>query len=168
MRVQVEARMRCPDYDGLRSRAIEIGSMYEGKDDQTDTYFGVPDGFMKIRETSLDQDHVLFYRRPNIADIHTCESFASHVTEIDSMRALLENAFGTRAVIRKTRETFVRQNCRILFDRLSKNRTFLTVRYDLGPGETPEEATRELETFLEAFDCDRTKRLAQSYCEIAG
>jgi len=163
-----EVRAREPDLRALREKVLELGAAYEGKDDQRDTYFAVDDGYLKVRVSELDRDAIVFYRRARKAAPRAFEAWRAGVEDSGPVLALLDRAFGTRATIRKTREAFVRQNVRILFDRLPKGRTFVTLRYDLGPAESERDATDELARFMErlGIGSDDAMLVADSYCEI--
>lgn len=162
----VGLRARPADPASVRRAALEIDSMYEGKDEQTDTYFGVPEGYLKIRESSIDHDRLLFYRRGREDGPQVCEAWTAPVDPVAPLAAVLEAAFGVRARVRKTREIFVRQNLRIQIDRLRGGGTFVVLRWDLGPGDAPREGIEALVAFAERVGLSRESWIRESYCEM--
>ena len=164
--IVVGVRARVGNLDAKRRIAIARGSMFVGKAQHRDTYFDARAGYLKVRESDMDQDRLLFYRRDRRGDLATCESWSTPIDPVDSMRALLEAALDVRGSVEKTRETFERQNMIIELDRVRPNRMFLGLKYQLGPGEIPDDATQELRDFMRDFEVTKDDLVTESYCEM--
>lgn len=163
----VEIKARCPKLDEARRVALEIGAMFDGKGRHKDTYFDAPRGYFKLRESETDLDRLVYYDRERSRQPKLSEWYTVSLDDPAESLALFSAALTVRGVVEVSRETFVRQNVRIQFDRVRPNVPFLVLRYDLGPGETPEEAEKELRTFVESFPITPDDWIAESYCEIA-
>lgn len=163
----VEIKARCPELDAARRVALEIGAMFDGKGRHKDTYFDAPRGYFKLRESDADLDRLVYYDRERKRQPKLSHWYTVALDDPKDSLALFTAALSVRGVVEVSRETFVRQNVRIQFDRVRPNVPFLVLRYDLGPGETPEEAERELLAFAEPFPITSEDWIAESYCEIA-
>lgn len=164
--IVVGVRARVGNLDSLHEIAIGMGAMFVGKAQHRDTYFESPSGYLKIRESDLDHDRLIFYRRDRRPEGATAESWSAVIDSVESHRALLEAALGVRAVIEKSRESFERQNMLIELDRLRPNRMFLGLKYQLGPGEVPQDAGGELRDFMHSFGVTVDDLIGESYSEL--
>ena len=62
--LNVEIKAICNDPSSVRSYLVNHGAIFKGIDEQTDTYFNVKDGRLKLREGSIE-NNLIFYNRAN-------------------------------------------------------------------------------------------------------
>ena len=65
----VEIKAKYPDLEKGRGIAREIGAKFEKNYHQTDTYFYVLKGRLKLREFETEAAQLIFYQRPNQAEV---------------------------------------------------------------------------------------------------
>jgi len=119
--IELKARLRD------RERAVRVcdllGATYQGDIHQVDTYFRVPQGRLKLRESDPGEDYLVFYQRPDVAGPKGCDYRIETVNR--AVRPLLTAALGELAVVEKTRSLFLWENVRIHLDEVRELGRFM-------------------------------------------
>ncbi len=118
LRANVEIKARVRDPRELRRRALELAERRVGLDEQTDTYFRVPRGRLKLRESLLSGGQLVPYLREDAPGPRRAEYRVVPVEEPESLRALLATLLGVHRVVRKRREILLVGNVRIHLDQV--------------------------------------------------
>ncbi|TVQ60623.1 MAG: CYTH domain-containing protein [Phycisphaerales bacterium] len=110
----VECKLELRDPAIARAAILRLGGAHAGTLVQTDTYFRVPTGRLKKRETVGEPDQWIRYDR-----INRLEPRLSHFDLFDERTAI--ERFGSRplpvlCVVRKTRELYTADHVRIHLD----------------------------------------------------
>ena len=64
--LNVEIKAKCNDPAFIRNYLLSNGALFKGSDIQTDTYFIVNNGRLKLREGAIE-NNLIFYERENQA-----------------------------------------------------------------------------------------------------
>ncbi|MBL7709922.1 MAG: hypothetical protein JNJ86_12680, partial [Chitinophagaceae bacterium] len=64
--LNVEIKARCADASFIRNYLLNQGAEFKGTDLQTDTYFNVTNGRLKLREGNIE-NALIWYERTNQA-----------------------------------------------------------------------------------------------------
>ena len=64
--LNVEIKAICNDPSFVRNYLVDHGAIFKGMDEQTDTYFNVKAGRLKLREGNIE-NNLIFYNRTNQA-----------------------------------------------------------------------------------------------------
>src|SRR6185503_9787022 len=86
-KVNVEFKARIDDIDSAREKLLSLNPRSLGLDHQKDTYFGVPEGRLKLREGGIEQS-LIFYKRSNQAatrDSHVVYAVVENPAELGSV-----------------------------------------------------------------------------------
>jgi len=62
--VNIEIKAHCPDARRVRGILLTQGALFKGRDRQTDVYFNVPQGRLKLRRGAIE-NALIYYRRPD-------------------------------------------------------------------------------------------------------
>ncbi len=114
-RRNIEFKARDPDPERTLRTALAAGAQDAGWLAQTDTYFNVPHGRLKLREES-DGAHLIAYQRP---DDPTARESCYRLVPTDDpagLRDALTVALGVLVVVKKKRHLLLWQNVRIHLD----------------------------------------------------
>jgi adenylate cyclase class IV len=65
LRRNIELKARCPDLNAAREAARRLGAEFAGTLEQRDTYFVVPHGRLKLRQTAGHGAELVAYARAN-------------------------------------------------------------------------------------------------------
>jgi len=72
-RVSIEIKARCPDPVHVRKILKFRGARFKGLDHQSDTYFRIPAGRLKLREGNIE-NALIYYRRANWKNSKKCDT----------------------------------------------------------------------------------------------
>jgi predicted adenylyl cyclase CyaB len=113
----VELKARVDDQDLLREKLSALGAIYVGTFQQTDLYFDVPEGRLKLREVKGDNiAELIYYERENIAGPKQDDAFLLKVQESEDLKNILKKILKPLVVIEKVREIYKYQGTQIHLD----------------------------------------------------
>jgi adenylate cyclase, class 2 len=124
-RHNVEIKARASDPAGARIRAASLATEHVGVDHQVDTYFRVPRGRLKLRESSLSGAQLVPYLRPDEPGPKRSDYQIVPVEDPVRLTALLAAILGVHRVVRKRREIWRVGNVRIHLDEVEGLGSFL-------------------------------------------
>lgn len=167
-RFNVEVKARCRGLDGMRRILADSGALPHGTDEQTDTYFEVSRGRLKVREGKIENALIAYDRpqragaRPSAVTLAILEPGVAA-----AVRAALEAALPVAARVVKRREIWFDGNVKLHLDRVEGLGEFVEIeaQSEAGvPGRTAlEEQTRK---WCARLGLDEGDRLAPSYAEM--
>lgn len=111
--VIVEIKARCADLGPVRAALLGMRARFVGPDHQTDTYFGVPRGRLKLREGQIE-NNLIFYARPDQEGPKRSDVILYPSRPGSELKALLEAALGTLVVVEKRREIYFVEVCDVV------------------------------------------------------
>ena len=153
MALNVEIKARCSDIGGIRSILEEKGAEFRGIDHQTDTYFIVPRGRLKLREGNIENNLIHYERNdvsgPKASRVRLHEVAPSSRPDV---KDILLNALGQDIVVQKEREIYFIDNIKIHLDSVMGLGTYLEIEAqsmedDLGEDELYRQCTELIEEF---------------------
>jgi len=160
----VEIKARVEDLDALRVRAERLATQRVGLDRQVDTYFRVPGGRLKLRESSLSGGQLVPYLRPDEPGARRSDYLVVPVADAARLKELLARILGVHRVVRKTRQILLVDNVRVHLDEVEGLGTFLELEavFDgSAAGEARERA--KLARLLGELEVADTDLLSGSY-----
>ncbi len=159
----LELKARLGSVEDARGDADRCGARFVGTLVQTDTYFNIPVGRLKLRENPGSHSELIYYRR----DEATPERWSMYETvAVDNplaLKTLLEHAYGIRAVVSKVRLHYQYGACRIHIDTVDGLGTFLEFEVQDLP---PHEADDLMRAMREAFRVDPEAVIQASYEDL--
>ena len=169
MSANVELKARCPDPEALRRRVVSIATERVGLDEQVDTYFRVPEGRLKLRESSLSGGQLIPYRRPDREETRRSDYRVIPIPDPAGTRDMLAGILGVHRVVRKRREIFRYENVRIHLDRVEGLGAVLEFEavFD-GTPESEREQHRKLRFLADKLGVRDGDRVASSYEALLG
>lgn len=114
---------------------------------QTDTFFHVPGGRLKLREFGDGSGELIQYHRPDQSGPKTSSYVISKTDEPDSLKSALAAALGVRSVVRKVRRVWLAGKTRMHFDQVEGLGEFIELEVVLDDeleAETGHEIARQL------------------------
>ena len=135
MPTNLELKARYPSPQKAHACAAAIGAGRRGLLIQQDTYFRVPRGRLKLRETERETAELIYYERTEESPERWSRFTREPVTEPAGLAHVLTEAFGVLAVVRKRRELYIFRDARIHIDDVEGLGTF--VEFEVTGGETP-------------------------------
>lgn len=160
--IELKARLR--DRDKAVDACRALGAVFQGDIRQRDTYFRVPEGRLKLRESDPGDDYLVFYRRPDVADAKGCDYVIGVVDR--NVEPVLRAALGAIAVVDKVRSLYLWENVRIHLDAVSELGAFIEFEAVLGAAYDDADGFAKLARLREAFGIEAQDVLDTSYLEL--
>ncbi len=141
MNIEVKARLR--DRAGAERRLEALGARREWTARQTDTFFAVAEGWLKLREAEGREAEVISYRRPTgHAGPRASDSDVAPIADAEAWKRLLGRVLPPGGVVEKERTLWMHGHTRIHLDRVAGLGEFLELETVVA-GITLEEAEAE-------------------------
>ncbi len=144
----VELKARVDSLEPFREKLESLKAERVGVFHQVDTYFEVPQGRLKIRETDGEDEgaQLVYYERPDVEGIKQSRVFVAELPKPQFTKKFLGAALRVKAVVDKQREIFRLEGTQVHLDTVRSLRTF--VEFERPAQDTPEAALEARETLL--------------------
>lgn len=166
--LNVEIKARCGNAAAMRQVLQQHGALFIGTDAQTDTYFKVPQGRLKLRQGNIE-NALIYYERPNTkaqkaSQVHLCPLTAE---EGPRMAALLAASLGVLVKVEKRREIYFIDNVKFHLDQVPGLGHFVEIEAidkdgTLGKARLDEQCTY----FMQLLGIAATDLLEASYSDM--
>ncbi len=107
--LNVELKARCSDRNKAREYLVSKGADFKGVDHQTDTYFNVPHGRLKLREGNVE-NNLIRYDRENQAGPKNSQFDLVKVEDAAGLKHTLTKSLGIKMIVSKKREIYYIKN----------------------------------------------------------
>lgn len=166
MNRNIEIKARIPELSAIRAKAATLASGSVETIDQTDTFFVVPKGRLKVRAFSDGSGEVIAYDRPNghgpkesIYQRVTCEN-------AQALSQALGSVLAVRGIVTKHREVFHVGRTRVHLDQVNGLGCFVELEVVLAPGEAVAQGRREAHTLLRSLEIPDVALVSESYIDL--
>lgn len=160
----LEIKAPVADAAAFRETAARLATETVGVDDQVDTYFCVPSGRLKLRESSLSGAQLIPYQRPDEDGPRRADYQVIPVPDPAGLKALLGEMLGVHRIVAKRREIWLFENVRIHLDEVEALGTFMELEavFDGSPASVPDEE-RKVAWLMKELGVDAEALIATSY-----
>ena len=124
--INIEIKARCADPDRIRNVLKSNHADYKGTDYQTDTYFNVPSGRLKLRQGNIENS-LVFYSRPDQAGPKGAKVSLYHFNNGLSLKDVLTKALDVLVTVRKRREIYFIENVKFHIDEVENLGPFVEI-----------------------------------------
>jgi adenylate cyclase, class 2 len=124
--LNIEFKARCNDLSTAEHILLQQQPRFIGEDHQTDTYFNVPKGRLKLREGNIE-NALIQYERGDTAGSKSSEILLYRHRPDKSLKETLVKALGVKAVVDKKRKIYFIGNVKFHFDMVKDLGTFVEV-----------------------------------------
>jgi adenylate cyclase, class 2 len=163
LRRNLERKARCADLQAAAVALHRLGARYEDMLEQTDVYFRVPHGRLKLRTTTGQSAVLIWYERPDDPSASWSQYHLVPVSDPVALRAALAAALGERGEVRKRRALWLWHNVRIHLDDVAGLGTFIEFEAVMTAGEEDATAQARLEQLAAALGLRPDDDVAESY-----
>lgn len=160
----IEIKARIPGIEYGEKIAQSIGARFVGVLRQTDTYFEVVRGRLKLRQIHGDHDELIFYKRDESSSIRASAYEVFACSDAPGLKALLTGALGQIAEVKKTRLLYMFQEVRIHLDSVDGLGEFLEVEAPVLI--SPEQSRSKVHTLIDHFSIRDGDFLDGSYLDL--
>ena len=162
----LEFKARLLDLGAAIRVAKQLRAMNDGEDLQVDIYYRAPSGRLKLREVDGAEGQIIYYERPDQATERWSHVQIAPVADAVALDRLLGAALGIRGSVRKRRQVWLWNGCRIHLDDVEGLGQFIEFEV-LSQGD-PVNDHRRMEQLLKAFSLSQHEAIPGSYADLLG
>jgi len=163
----VELKARVNDHDFLRKKLSALGAEYTGTFQQSDLYFRVTEGRLKLRTVKNENNAALiYYERESIAGPKSDDAFILRVQEPEDLKKVLEKILAPLIVIEKVRGIYQYQGTQIHLDTVKQLGKFIEFERQTSD-ENIGKDRRILERLMEKLEINPNNLETLSYSDLA-
>jgi predicted adenylyl cyclase CyaB len=163
----LEAKFKLRNLEAARREAEDLGYVFKTSFRQSDSFFRVQRGRLKLREENGDAA-LIYYAREDGGGLQLSryEVFPLAEPQVEPMRQMLSEALGVLGTVKKERMLLELDNLRLHLDRVDGLGDFGEVEAVLAEGEDPASSRRAIDEILAALQVRRTNLISVSYLEM--
>lgn len=164
--LNVEIKARHKDIGHVRNYLLQHNADFRGTDLQTDTYFNVANGRLKLREGNIE-NNLIFYKRDNQAGPKSSQFNLVKVQDAASLKEILSQSNGIKVIVEKKREIYFIENVKFHIDEVPGLGNFIEIEasnkgYDL----SPEQLQIQCNFYMKELQVEEELLLSESYSDL--
>jgi predicted adenylyl cyclase CyaB len=159
----LELKCRLASCAEAHDAARRLGAALHATLTQTDTYFHVPHGRLKLRTINGTHAELIQYERPDDQDVRWSSYMRVPVADPAAMEEALKRGLGIRCVVEKLRSVYLYGAARIHVDEVAGLGSFLEFEI---VETAAEEAGVLMEELRKAFSVRQEAIIAGSYADM--
>lgn len=164
--LNVEIKARSHDTSFIRNYLLTNKAEYRGTDEQTDTYFHVPVGRLKLREGNIE-NNLIWYERDNLAgpkDSHFC---LVKVEDFKGLKNVLTKSNGIKIIVQKKREIYYISNVKFHLDEVPGLGSFVEIEAgNLLADLTKDQLKEQCDFYMREFGINNEDLIDVSYSDM--
>jgi len=166
MHINYEFKARCSDIEKLEALLLSLQPSFIGTDHQTDTYFDVRCGRLKLREGNIENS-LIHYDRTNSAGAKTSRVILYQHQPDKSLKEILSKALGVKVVVDKQRKIYFVDNVKFHFDKVKELGSFVEVEaIDKDGSVGIEKLIEQCNQYIQLFGISEDQFIAESYSDL--
>jgi predicted adenylyl cyclase CyaB len=162
----VEIKARVTSLDPIRLKAQSLSTSPSENLHQTDRFFAVPRGRLKVREFADGSGEVIFYERADHSAPKESVYERFPCLNAKALAEVLSKALVVRGTVVKAREVFLVGPTRIHLDQVDGLGSFVELEVVLADGETVESGQHVALELLRALDIPQANLIAAAYIDL--
>lgn len=164
--LNVEIKASCTDASYIRNYLVKAGADFKGVDEQTDTYFNVSNGRLKLREGKIE-NNLIFYERTNEAGPKSSHFQLVKIEDAKGLKETLTKSNGIKVVVKKRREIYYIKNVKFHIDEVPELGSFVEIE----AGNMFEEISKEklqaqCDFYIKEFGINKEDLIEVSYSDM--
>lgn len=164
--LNVEIKATCRQPAEVRRRLLAAGADFKGTDHQTDTYFNVPDGRLKLRQGPIE-NALIHYQRSNDAAPKGSAVTMTVVPPNSDLKQVLAHALGVLVEVVKEREIYFIDNVKFHLDTVPGLGSFVEIEaIDLHGNLGADHLHQQCRHYMQLLDITTTALQAMSYSDM--
>ena len=161
----MEIKARCNDHKKIRDFLLARRADCRGTDHQTDTYFRVNHGRLKLREGDIE-NFLVFYERENQAGPKPSNVVLFATDPQSPLKEILTRSLGVLVVVDKAREIYFLDNVKFHIDTVRHLGAFLEIEAIGGDDRGKEHLLRQCNDYLALLRIREADLISVSYSDL--
>ena len=164
--LNVEIKARSTDLKSIRKYLQDRHAKFLGTDEQTDTYFNVSNGRLKLRE-GIIENNLIYYNRSNQADPKSSHFQLVRLDQPKEIKEVLTQSCGIKIIVHKRREIFYIDNVKFHIDELDGLGSFVEIEAgNILADKTESELLEQCNFYMKEFGISANDLVAESYSDL--
>jgi predicted adenylyl cyclase CyaB len=164
--LNVEIKARCRDSSFIRQYLLSNGASYKGLDEQTDTYFNVTKGRLKLREGNIE-NNLIYYERADGAAPKNSHFQLVKTDDAIGLKEVLTQSIGVKIVVQKFREIYYIGNVKFHIDEVTSLGSFIEIEAGNIIANLPQEELRkQCDFYMNEFGIKKEDLVEVSYSDL--
>lgn len=160
----LEIKARYINHAILKRLLRKIGAQFVKSMRQTDTYFSIPVGRLKLREIDGKSAELIYYQRDEKATKLWSDYYTYTVKNPKELKEFLDRIFSIKVVVDKVRVLYRYKNAKIHIDRVRKLGNFIEIEVEVKKGEN--QAKKLMGELLNYLKIPKRYFIKKSYSDL--
>jgi adenylate cyclase, class 2 len=161
-----EFKARVNDLTKFENKLLQLHPVFKGMDHQTDTYFNVSKGRLKLREGNIE-NALINYEREDLTDSKQSNVILYQHQPDAALKNILALQFGIKIIVDKLRKIYFIDNVKFHFDTVKNLGTFIEVEaIDDKEKFTTEELKQQCDKYFTFFELKKSDLVDRSYSDL--
>jgi predicted adenylyl cyclase CyaB len=166
MSTNIEIKARVPDLASIRAKAASLASGPAEIIDQTDTFFVVARGRLKVRAFADGSGELIAYERADDQGSKQSTYTRVECRDATALSEALARVLPLRGVVVKRRELFLVGRTRIHLDVVENLGCFVELEVVLALDESPERGHQEARELVTSLQISEAALVAEAYIDL--
>ncbi len=164
--INIEIKAKSNNHNKIREILKSKNADFKGKDHQTDTYFNVRRGRLKLRQGKIENS-LIYYDRENKKGPKQSNVTLFKLLPKSSLKKLLTKALGILVVVDKQREIYFIDNVKFHIDSVKGLGNFIEIEaIDKDGNIEKAELLKQCQFFLDLFKISQGDLISFSYSDL--
>ncbi len=164
--INVEIKARSIRVDEVRDWLLNHHAEFKGTDHQTDTYFNVSSGRLKLREGTIE-NNLIYYERIDQGGPKLSDCQLTTVNNPAVLKDMLERSIGIKVIVKKKREIYFIENVKFHIDEVPGLGNFVEIEAsNLNKAVSREELLRQCNYYMRELEIAETDLVDRSYSDM--
>ncbi len=161
-----EFKARTNRLNEIENKLLQLNPVFIGEDKQTDTYFNVAKGRLKLREGNIENS-LIYYERSDVAEAKRSEVILYKHAPDKDLKDILITVHGIKVVVKKSRKIYFIDNVKFHFDHVDGLGSFVEVEAIDHSGDIGiQKLTEQCNQFSELFEIKNSDFISLSYSDL--
>ena len=164
--LNVEIKAKCSDASSIRNYLLSNNAEYKGMDEQTDTYFNVSNGRLKLREGNIE-NNLIYYERVNQAGPKNSHFQLVKVEDAGGLKTVLTKSMRIKCIVKKRREIYYIKNVKFHLDEVPGLGSFVEIEAgNILADLTQAQLKEQCDFYLKEFGIREEDLVEASYSDL--
>ncbi len=165
--LNIEIKARCDNLKKARTLLKTLGASFSVRTRQIDTYYEVPQGRLKMRQSSEeDFDALIFYEREDISGPKRSNVKRFEIEDACVLKEVLDSALKVKTVVDKTREIWWLDNVKIHLDDVKWLGKFVEFEVITAAEKDIPKSRSRANELIRLFEIHESELLKKSYSDM--
>ena len=164
--INIEIKAKIADSEKIRNILKSRKAEFKGIDKQTDTYFKVNHGRLKLREGNIE-NHLIYYERENQSGPKQSDVFLYKTEPGSLIKNILSKSLDVLVTVEKEREIYFINNVKFHIDSVKHLGSFVEIEAIGNPEiDKKVELVKQCKFYMNLFDVRKENLIEVSYSDM--